>query len=228
MLKIKYLLLGYFILNCHNLILASDQFGRITGYRDQAAVYNNINIHIGFKDILSGLKEIASDKQNKFQDWANAQPVNFKNWLINHKYLVGTSSLLVIYCYISHKISLCKQVLYSNHSWSNWQISLSLGELISKPTNLIYRELYSAILDQYHSYKNQDSIAPILMFNIDINQEINALQKFCALTNKLQTMRLNKLFYISQQDLNLAQEKINRLLYLKKVISDSIKISLNN
>lgn len=163
----------------------------------------------------AGKKQI--DK--KYQD--------IKDWLKNHKYIFVGIFATTAYSVIFYQLNLGKKILSDSHAWANWHSNTSLTDLINQPTNLISRELHQAILAKYSKKETADLLAPIVLFNCDLNLEIKALNTFCLINEKLDFLHMQKIFFTSSHELSLAQDKLNRLVYLKKVINESIQISLN-
>lgn len=148
-------------------------------------------------------------------------------WLKSHKYIFIGAGAAGLYSIVIYQLSLGKKILNNPANWANWHHDTNLTELINKPTNLICRELHQAILDKYSSAQQPDALTPIILFNCDLNQEIKTLKFFCVINQNLNNLRLQTIFLTSDHELELAKDKLNRLIYLKKVINESIQISLN-
>ncbi len=155
----------------------------------------------------------------KYQDLAT--------WLKNHKYVFIGLFAAGTYSVIFYQLNLGKKILSDSHAWANWHSNTSLTDLINQPTNLISRDLHQSILAKYSKKETADLLAPIVLFKCDLNQEIRTIKTFCLINEKLNFLHMQKLFFTSSHELSLAQDKLNRLVYLKKVINESIQISLN-
>ena len=140
--------------------------------------------------------------------------------------MVGAGAATV-YSLVLYQLSLGQKILNDTTNWANWSGNTNFTDLINRPTNLMCRELHQAILDKYGTNQQTDALAPIILFNYDLNQELKILKTFCAINSKLSKMHIQRLFLTSNDELELAKDKLNRLVYLKKIIHESIQVSLN-
>ena len=178
----------------------------------------NININInGLPDIARELKKLTDQKYNATS-----------NWLKSNRYVFAGAGLAGAYAYIGNNVTHGKIVLYSSTNWANWKNDTTLTDLLSKSTSNLCRELHQSILDKYSNNNQADMMAPIVSFSKDLEQELTSLKVFCQIGKNLKRVRMKLLFLISDYELELASDKINRLLYLKNIITESIQVSLNS
>jgi len=177
-------------------------------------------------DAFSTGRKYISDQYQDSKSFATQKYQDLTVWLKNHKYVFIGAGAATFYSLIVYQLSLGKKVLNDSTNWANWSVNTNFTDLINRPTNLICRELHQAILDKYSNGEQKDALAPIVLFNYDLNQELKTLKSFCAINSKLSSLRIQRLFFTSDYELELAKDKLNRLVYLKKVIHESIQISL--
>ncbi len=185
----------------------------------------NVNItNNNYQISINGVPELFDSAKKAL----NQNYASFYNLLKANKLFLFGTSLSIIYLYTNYQIYLGKQVLYNPKNWTNWKSDTSFNDLINQPTNTLCRELHQSILDKYSNNNQSDCMLPIVLFHNDLNQELAWLRALINYFNKLNQIKLTKLVWLSQQELALAQEKINRLSYLKKIITESVRVSLNN
>lgn len=175
---------------------------------------------------INNTRKLASQKYTDTKKLAKQKCQEIKIWLKGHKYVLVGAGVGALYTGIIYQLNLGKKILQDQSNWANWCNHISLAELINKPTKIICHELHQAILDKYSNSKQQDALAPIILFSYDLNKELKKLKMFCALGDRLSQARIEKLFLFSDLELEQAKDKVNRLIYLKKVIVESIQISL--
>jgi hypothetical protein len=150
------------------------------------------------------------------------------NWFKSNKLALSGVGAASGYALIANKIAQGKTILYSNDNWTNWKNDTDLTDLLNKKSSTLQSELNQSILNKYANNDQSDLITPVVQFVNDLEKELAALKVFCKIGKKLQFCRLTKVFLITNKEITLANEKINRLLYIKNIITNSIKISLNN
>lgn len=195
---------------------------------DRYPIINNYNININGVDFVKMRDDMMADLNHYLHNLGKEKSANGLNWFKNHKSKIIFTSLAATYIYFTTKITAGKCVLYSQANWANWKQDTGLSELLIKSPNLLYRELNQSILDRYSNNNQTDVLTPLLSFNKDIEQELKILRTFSKVGKNLKRLKLKLFFWLNDQDLELANDKINRLLYLKNLINSSIQVSLKN
>lgn len=146
-------------------------------------------------------------------------------WCKKHRLAIGGCALLGVYAIITKELTAGRLVIHNNTAWANWKNHATLEDLINIDSHQLSRELHLSILNKYNNNNQMDAITPLTMFSKDLEQELERLRKFVQLSHYLKLSRTNRLFFVSEKEIALIQEKIHRLLYLKKIIIESIQVS---
>jgi len=205
-------IIGFSLITLNGLLLAAQPKVVIKNY--------NVNVPIS----LPSLNEMAHD----ILAMAKKDYQISTNWFENHPKTVIGLTLGSVYFFINSYLVRGRFIMQDANSWSNWKNDTNLSDLLNKPTNQLCRELYQSILDKYNNNNQSDLINPLVCFSRDLEQELANLKAFCKIGNVLHNSKINFLFLITAHNLEQANDKINRLTYFKKVITESLQISLNN
>lgn len=209
------------LITCHTLKCEPDLINRYP-------MINNYNININGVDFVKMRDDMMTDLNNYLHNLGKEKSKESLGWFKSHKSKLVLASIATVYLYFMNKITNGKIALYNQTNWANWKQDTGLSELLIKSPNLLYRELNQSILDKYSNNNQTDLITPLLSFNKDIEQELKILRTFSKVGKNLKRFRLKLFFLINDRDLELAADKINRLLYLKNLVNSSIQVSLNN
>lgn len=181
------------------------------------------NININGESIA----KLATKAFDTFQNLVDQKKVASVMWFKNNRYALAGTGLAGLYIFIANKLTSGKITLYNNNNWTNWKNDISLQDLINKPTLALSQELHQSILSKYSNNNQNDLLLAIIIFNEHLSKELESLKLFVTIGNNLKKMKIKLLFLVSDKEIQQASEKINRLLYLKKIINESIKISDN-
>ena len=195
-------------------------------------IINNYNGQITANVAISGLPikemfKMLSKCMDDVKELANQRYNKATHWLKTNRLAFAAAGLGGLYVFIANKVMHGKAVLYTKTNWSSWKEDASLADLLNLPTNKLCRELHQSILDKYNNNNRSDAIVPLMLFGNDLDQEMQTLKTFSYLCEKLGKAHVQKLFLIAHHEPALVKEKINRLVLLKKIITESIHVSLN-
>lgn len=118
--------------------------------------------------------------------------------------------------YASYKIK-------NNNGWSSWGLALSADKFSTVDSEVIAHELLIAIQKKYAIKEKHDSstiklLEPIISFINDVEAELKFLKNYVATKKVLSNTKLEFLFPIQVEILMMAQQKIQRLEYLKQLV----------
>jgi len=128
---------------------------------------------------------------------------------------LGTSGL-AIYIYIFYKLKSLEIFLTKSDLWSFWKNELSFPELASMLENDFIGQLFLDVQLRYTSARLiNDFSTPLSTFFKTIDLEIQNLELYLWLCNKVKLLRLVKIFPINEKLIQSSQERLGRLVFLK-------------
>lgn len=162
--------------------------------------------HLSPESFLA-LKQEAQIAQKNFLTYAQENKTNLALGLLGSCYSYIWFQLLY-YAY---------QVLKTD-TWSCWQSSVSNEVLKVLPEQELGKQLVMAAQEKYQKAATlADLLTPLVSFLRDIEQETKNLEAFINLHSWLDTLRLSWFFPAQKKLLSVAQEKCDRLYFIKSV-----------
>jgi hypothetical protein len=168
---------------------------------------NHLASNINLQNAITLLKSMAGkckDGADKFLEFA---------W--DHKYKLTITAIVGFYLYILHKIKRCKELMENPDSWCCWNSSMETTELTALPYSKIHKKIIGDIQKKYMI--NQQKIEFFDSFNEfiqEIKYEVNILKSYINLHNKIIRHHAQSVFFMKQETLNLAQEKLQRVMFI--------------
>jgi len=213
------------------LIINSTLIGDLQTIPPVSVINNNATTTYNVQVQCTGLEWLGGLVNNlaaRLQDLNSTKiKAGLLDWSKEHKKLIVGTTTAAIYLLTMHKLTQAKLIFNNPNAWSNWKPDYTFSDLIKINTHLLNRELYNSILTKYNNNDKSDSITPIALFSTDLEQELRALSHFVRITYWLKKARVNKLFFVSDDDITQAHTKINLLIYLRKIMTESLQISLS-
>jgi len=128
----------------------------------------------------------------------------------------------IVSCYITICLFLLAvhYYLHQPNSWSQWQASVSLTELCTRPQQLLQQELIFDIQKRYLNQQNPtDFISPFVTFMNKITVEEKYINRYIALLNSIHRVYLGRLFLINEKKIREIELSKQRLIFVRQVFS---------
>jgi hypothetical protein len=162
--------------------------------------------HLSPENFLA-LKQEAQMAQKNFLTYAHENKTNLAFGLLGSCYSYIWFQLLY-YAY---------QVLKTD-TWSCWQSSMPNDMLKILPEQELGKKLVMAAQEKYQKAATlHDLLTPLVSFLRDVENEVKNLEAFITLHSWLDTLRLSWFFPAQKKLLSIAQEKCDRLYFIKSV-----------
>ncbi len=147
------------------------------------------------------------------------------SWALEYKYIVPLTACAGIYGITFYKLYNLNKKIFAKDSWSNWKSEIPFEKLLSIQAKTLANDLLNDIQKRYlnQSHPN-DFITPMVLFASEIEGNIINLELYLKILKALRFLKLTKIFPI--KDDNEAQEKLNKLIYLKNIFSN-FSVELN-
>ncbi len=147
------------------------------------------------------------------------------NWALEYKFVVPLCTFVGIYGITFYKLYKLNKTIFTKDSWSNWKSEIPFEKLLSIQSKNLANDLLSDIQKRYlnQSHPN-DFITPMVLFSTEIEKDIANLELYLKILKAIKFLKLVKIFPI--KDDNEAQEKLNKLIYLKNIFSN-FSVELN-
>ncbi|MDR3646946.1 MAG: hypothetical protein P4L22_05405 [Candidatus Babeliales bacterium] len=191
---------------------------------------NIVNLSIAtsaaeLKQLLSTLQQLDTKQTSTYQASKETlqQVGNSLNDLANkYKYWLPVTAATCIYCSLFYKIAHANKLLNSTGAWCNWKSELNLSALLSLSQKDLAIELITDIQKKYSDPQNPTNfVTPMVNFINEINHEIQELENYVKIVNLIKTIKLKSIYpIISDDKLDQAKEKINKLAYIKNIFSE--------
>lgn len=156
-----------------------------------------------------------------------------QNWVTAHPYKSGFIVSALIY------LSICIQLAHSytkieSLQWANFKKDMSSDEfyeqcLTKNGKYALQQLLMQEIFTRYHHPQEPtNSVKAMVCFLRDIEQEISLIDRYIKISKSIQSARIAKIFPVSAQKLDIAQNKLRRVKLLKTIFIDwSAQYKLN-
>lgn len=152
--------------------------------------------------------------------------------LTKHKKIVGIGAGVSAYASLCGYIYYLQRLVYTSDSWSAWKSHIPLEVLLNSPQDEIAKELVIEIQKNYTTTEQlADFISPLVKFINTITHEKKQLERYLFMQKWLRRLYLHILFPHDEIAFQKAQEKVDRLSYLKHLLISWIseyKIQTNN
>ena len=146
------------------------------------------------------------------------QMVTLQALLWEYRYHIAGGSVMVTYVALCYSLYKAMHYLSYKTVWSSWHKELSMEELLTQDVTVLGKSLIIAIQMRYANPQNPtDFIAPLVAFNIQIQQEIEELRSHWRLYVFCRDWRLIKIVPFSVDQLNALKEHIERAAYVQTV-----------
>lgn len=201
---------------------------RFGNYTSVTTNHNSIQVSInGFEEFgkcVNRCLDACINLKKKCKEQATFD--HLASWCKKHRLAIVSCALLGAYALIAKKLAGGRLVIHNSAAWANWKNHANLDDLINSDSRQLSRDLHLSIMSKYNNNNQADTITPLALFSKDVDQELVRLRKFIQVSHYLKISRTNRLFFVSEKEVALVQEKIHRLLYLKKIIIESMQLSL--
>lgn len=195
----------------------------------QSQPINIVNLSISgveLKQILSTLQQLQSTQNTASPYESSKQTLQtlgtyIGNIIDRYKYWLPITTVSFVYCAIYYKISLTNKLLNTKDAWLNWKSDITFSKLLSESPKDLTQDLINDIQKKYTDQKNPTNfISPLVAFTNDINNEVTELESYVKIVNSIESCKLNKMYpTITQNKIDEAKEKINKLIYLKNIFT---------
>lgn len=202
-----------------SIVLSLDQFKEKILVNPNGNVVCNISIGVAnfsqLPDInlKAKLDDVVKKTSNHLQ--------SIKKIFNDNKMTFFVSGFSGIYLFILYKIFSINTFLNRTNCWHAWKSDLPFEKFLSISHVQLAQELVTEINKHYIEKDIVDSNAH-LNFTNEINFELIKLQAYIKFIRWLKSLYLSKIFRINDDSINLIQEKINRLKYLKNVFLNNV------
>lgn len=209
----------------------NDNQGKIEEHKNvirNSQPINIINLSISTSDLkqmLSSLQQLETTQTSSYQtskETLQNVGTTFNEFIFKYKYWLTITAATCIYCSIFYKIAHANRLLSSTDSWCNWKSDLTFAKLLSASQKDLAQELITDIQKKYMDPQNPTNfVTPMVNFVNDINNEIKELESYVKIVNSIKTVKLKTIYpIISDDKLDQAKEKINKLVYTKNIFSE--------
>ena len=143
----------------------------------------------------------------------------------NKEKLLIVSSLFLIYGYFSLKLYQSKKYINKTITWSWFKKNVPLDVLYEIPEDKLLNELMEVIYRTFSEDEdnpNYDDIEPLYLFIKAAHKEIKLLESFINLYWYLKLPIISLIFPNLDDELILAQEKIEKLSYMQDLVTNKI------
>ncbi len=173
--------------------------------------------------------------KEKIKEEIKRQAVTF--WNFTYEYTKIHKGKIVVGAIGGTYLTMCSLLLYFGYkimqrtTWSAWKDNIPYDMLHVIPHQELGKELLYAIQQQYQTSHNlTDFLTPLISFLQDVDRELSVLNQFLTLHIWIETLRLSLIFPHQENLLQNAEEKVQRLTYLREVFMHWVtdyKITLN-
>ena len=139
-------------------------------------------------------------------------------WAVLNKETILASGIASSY------ILLCSVLIHDDlfirrtTTWAAWKGHLSMEELHAHPQDRLGKELTRTIQQRHVNVQNPtDHITPLVRFIQTTDHEMKILNRYLAITKTIRTCRLTLIFPTNQRTISLAEERKQRLSFVKHV-----------
>ena len=148
-----------------------------------------------------------------------------------NKIKIALISAGTLYSIIWYKLLYGAHAILAQNNWASWKDSTSFDILHVMPQQELAKELLFAVQKHYQTTENlTDFLLPLVSFLRDVDHELRILNQFLTMHQWLEKLHLTFLFPQQEILVQRAQEKVNRLSYLKGIFLDWVtdyKITIN-
>lgn len=146
-----------------------------------------------------------------------------QNFLLNNKLKIALGVIGAGWVFLCVKLMHISFKVTKNNTWGAWKGNLSCDDLQQSDQNIIAKELFEAITKKYIGNKRVvHFLNPLVKFMNDVDAELLQLKKFIRMREMLNFTKLAFFFPRQEEALAIAQEKIQRLEYLKQLLTKFI------
>ena len=177
------------------------------------------------KQLLSTLHQLETNQNSTYQTGKETLQnvgTTFNDLIFKYKYWLTITAATCIYCSIFYKMAHANRLLNSTDSWCNWKSDLTFAKLLSTSQKELAQELIGDIQKKYTDPQNPTNfVTPMVNFVNELNNEIQELETYVKMVNLIKMARLKTIYpIISDDKLDQAKEKINKLAYIKNIFSE--------
>ena len=120
------------------------------------------------------------------------------------------------YIVLWYKTRSAASAIKNQNSWSQWKNELSFEKLLAMRQDDLGHEIAMAAQRKYLNFKNPtDHITPMVKFCKDVDNEIKKIGRYMTMSKWLKRFYIHKILPVNFNNTQEAQDKINRLTYLK-------------
>ncbi len=148
------------------------------------------------------------------------QITSLKDYILQNKLKITFYGLTTGYSYTLYLLNKLKNLINSTNSWAFWKSDLSMEKFLAIPQKSLTFDLIAEIQKKYCTKSNpDDAITPLILFVSEIDENIKYLNQFIKIVKIINFIKLTRFFLLNDKSLSEAQEKLNRLVYLKNLFS---------
>lgn len=146
------------------------------------------------------------------------QMVSLQALLWEYRYRIAGGCVVAVYILLCYRLYKALQYLSQKAVWSLWHKELSMEELLAQDIAALGKSLIIVIHMRYANPQNPtDFIAPLVAFNVHIQQEIEELRAHWRLYMACKDWRLVKIVPFNLDRLEALKEHIERAVYVQTV-----------
>lgn len=170
--------------------------------------------------ILSALQKFQNPPLQISKENLQTLGTKVTDFIDKYKYWTPVTTVSFIYCCLLYKIMSTNKLMSSENSWCNWKPEIEFNKLLAIPQKDLSVELINAIQKKYSDPQNPTNfVTPMVNFVNDTNEEIKNIQDYVKIAKILKKLKTTYVFPVNDEKINLAQEKINKLTYLKNIFT---------
>jgi hypothetical protein len=144
----------------------------------------------------------------------------FFAFLDAHKYKLLMASLAATYAAMYYQLLKDKHFIYKKDTWAAWKQNLSFDQLCELPSQELEKTLLHEIQIRYLDSQNPTNfISPLVSFVNSAQEEQHRIKRYLTYADWLKKFYLSKFFPLDQQTYLLAQDRLNRLAFVKHIFS---------
>lgn len=176
-------------------------------------------------------QQLSPESFNTLKQEAHNAQIQFLTYAQENKANIALCLLGSCYSYIWYQLLYYAYQTLKTDTWSCWEGNLTNEMLKFIPEHELGKKLVVAAQEKYQTSATiSDLLTPLVYFLRDIEQEIKNLESFTSLHAWLNTLKLSWFFPSQKSLLSLAQEKCERLHFIKVIFIRWVtdyKLSLN-
>lgn len=222
MKTIKVIIILNFFFQSTNSLTAQDKIYTLKAQKeiDKHCI---INFSIGFANIdAKAIKEFQQFIESKSGQYNVS--LDLLKQINKNKFTISVISLVAIYVITLYKIIKINKIINSNETLSSFKSDVAFENLVLLDHKELLNEFLKFIQKKYCLSNNIEALSKLnilTQFSNDIDNELKVLESYVKFGNWINFLHIGLIFNLNTSYFKVAEDKINRLKYLKNIFSNA-------